>query len=147
MKPRVLVVDDDIEFAELIEFNLGLEGCDSFAAHTGVKGLRAAKAELPDAILLDVMLPDLDGLSVCQILNSQPTTRDIPVFMLTALDESWAETRKAKARYAGFFTKPVDLKVLRERVHAAAQEHFEQAASHPGRKDAIRNLTGENWGR
>src|SRR5882762_2159656 len=114
MKPRVLVVDDDVEFVQLIEFNLGQDGCESFTAYTGVHALRVARTELPDVILMDVMLPDLDGLAVCEILNSQPSTRDIPVFMLTALDQSWTQTRKSKARYARFFTKPVDLKALRE---------------------------------
>ena len=120
------MVDDDIEFAELIEFNLGQEGWECLTAHTGVHALRIARAELPDLILMDVMLPDLDGLSVCEILNSQPLTRDIPVFMLTALDQSWAETRKTKARYAGFFTKPVDLKGLRASVRTVADERLAQ---------------------
>jgi len=129
MKPRVLVVDDDIEFAELIKFNLTQEGCESFAVHTGIHALRAARAELPDVILMDVMLPDLDGLSVCEILNSQALTRDIPILMLTALDQSWTETRKSKARFARFFTKPVDLKILRDSVRTVAWEHLVHARS------------------
>jgi CheY-like chemotaxis protein len=122
MKPRVLVVDDDTEFVQLIEFNLKQAGCDSLMAHSGVQALRIARAELPDVILMDVMLPDLDGLSVCEILNSQPSTREIPVVMITALDESWTQTRKSKARYAGFFTKPIDLKALRDTVRSAADQ-------------------------
>ncbi len=75
----------------------------------------------PDVILVDIMLPDLDGLSVCEILNSQPSTRDIPVIIVSALNQSWIETRKSKARFARFFTKPVDLKLLRETVRTAAE--------------------------
>jgi DNA-binding response OmpR family regulator len=123
------VVDDDVEFVELIQFNLGQEGFESFTAHTGVHALRIARAQLPDVILMDVMLPDLDGLSVCEILNSQLSTRDIPVFILSALDQSWAQTRKAKARFAGFFTKPVDLKILRESVRTAARERLAQVCA------------------
>jgi CheY-like chemotaxis protein len=129
MKPRVLVVDDDREFAQLIQFNLGQEGCESLAAHTGVNALRVARAESPDVILMDLMLPDMDGLSVCEILNSQPSTQDIPVFILSALNESWTQTRKSKARFVRFFTKPVDLKLLRESVRTAARERLEQVRS------------------
>jgi DNA-binding response OmpR family regulator len=129
MKPRVLVVDDDLDFVELIEFNLRQDGCESLVAYTGVQALRIARTQLPDIILLDLMLPDLDGLSVCEILNSQPSTHDIPVFILTALNRAWTETRKSKAQFARFFTKPVDLKVLRESVRTVAWEHLIQARS------------------
>ncbi len=121
MKPRILVVDDDIEYAQLLKFTLDQEGCESLLVHNGVHALRMARAELPDVILVDIMLPDLDGLSVCEILNSQPSTRDIPVIIVSALNQSWIETRKSKARFARFFTKPVDLKLLRETVRTAAE--------------------------
>src|SRR5882762_177649 len=121
MKPRVLVVDDDIEFAQLLRFSLDQDGCESLLVHNGVHALRIARAELPDVILVDLMLPDLDGLSVCEILNSHPSTRDIPVIIVSALNQSWIETRKSKARFARFFTKPVDLKLLRETVRTAAE--------------------------
>ena len=127
MKPKVLVVDDDVEYAQLLKFNLDLEGCESLVVHNGVHALRIARAQLPDVILVDVMLPDLDGLSVCEILNSQPSTRDIPVIIVSALNQSWVETRRSKARFTRFFTKPVDLKLLRETVRravsAAAELH------------------------
>lgn len=135
MKPKVLVVDDDIEFAALIRFNLGQEGFESLAVHTGVHALRAARAELLDVIVLDVMLPDLDGLSVCEILNSNPRTRDIPILILSALDESWAETHKRKARFTRFFTKPVDLKVLRQSVCTAAWDHLLRSSTQPAQKE------------
>ena len=122
MKPKVLVVDDDVDYAQLIAYNLERQGCEAFPVHNGVQALRAARAELPDVILLDLMLPDLDGLSVCEILQAQPSTRDIPVLVVSALDEAWAETRKTKARAAHYFTKPVDLKVLAESVLTACQE-------------------------
>jgi CheY-like chemotaxis protein len=129
MRPRVLVVDDDVEFAQLLRFNLELDGCESLLVHNGVHALRMARAQLPDVILVDIMLPDLDGLSVCEILNSQPSTRDIPVIIVSALNQSWVETRKSKARFTRFFTKPVDLKVLRETVRSAAKAMAELHAA------------------
>jgi CheY-like chemotaxis protein len=125
MRPRVLVVDDDVEYAQLLRFNLELDGCESLVVHNGVHALRTARAQLPDVILVDVMLPDLDGLSVCEILNSQPSTRDIPVIIVSALNQSWVATRKSKARFTRFFTKPVDLKILRETVRAAIRMALE----------------------
>jgi DNA-binding response OmpR family regulator len=127
MKPRVLVVDDDAEFTELIQYNLKQRGWEILSANTGLQGLRVARAGLPDVILLDVMLPDLDGLSVCHILNSQPSTRDVPVFIISALDETWAGTRKSLARITYFFRKPVSLAVLAERVQSAFAERQSQA--------------------
>ncbi len=118
MKPKVLVVDDDAEFTELIRYNLQQRGWEI--------GLRLARAGLPDVILLDVMLPDLDGLSVCQILNSQPSTSDVPVFIISALDIVCAGTTKSPARFAWFIRKPVSLAVLAERVQSAFAERQAQ---------------------
>src|SRR2546423_3443989 len=92
MKPRVLVVDDDIEFAQLLRFSSDQDGCESLLVHNVAHALRIARAELPDVILIDLMLPDLDGLSVCEILNSQPSTRNIPVIIVSALNQSWIES-------------------------------------------------------
>ncbi len=122
MKPKVLVVDDDLEFAELIDFNLSRRGCDILVARDGMQALRMARAELPDVILLDILLPDLEGYTVCEILGAQPSTRDIPVFFLSALHESWAKSRRARARFAGYFQKPVDLKLLGESVLSAGRQ-------------------------
>jgi len=127
MRPKVLVVDDHIEFAQLLGFNLEKVGCEVLMAHDGAHALRVARAQLPDVILLDLMLPDLDGLSVCEILNSQPSTRDIPVIIVSALSASWTETRKSNARYTRFLTKPVDLKSLRELVISTALAHHPAA--------------------
>jgi CheY-like chemotaxis protein len=119
MKPKVLLVDDDPEFCELIEFNLKRQGCDVLVAHEGTEALRVARLELPDIILLDVMLPGLNGVSVCEILQHQPSTRDIPVFILSALDPKYVGSKPNKARFAGFFKKPLDLKVLGEKILSA----------------------------
>jgi DNA-binding response OmpR family regulator len=127
MKPRVLVVDDDADFRELLRYNLNQRGWEILSAQTGLQGLRLARADSPDVILLDVMLPDLDGLSVCHILNSQPSTRDVPVIIISALDETWAGTRKSPARITHFFRKPVSLAVLADHVQSAFTERQSQA--------------------
>ncbi len=119
-KPRVLVVDDDPEFVQLIEFNLARLGCGILVAHNGLQALRVARTESPDVILLDVMLPDIEGFTVCEILRAHASTRDVPVFIVSALHESWAS--RTKARFVRYFRKPVDLKLLGESVLSAGEE-------------------------
>jgi CheY-like chemotaxis protein len=114
MRPRILVVDDDPELTELLKFNLERQGCDLSVAHGGIEGLRMARTEMPDLILLDLMLPDLEGLSVCEIFQARPTTRDIPVFIVSALDPSWVKTRRSKAKFAAYFRKPIELNLLKQ---------------------------------
>lgn len=122
MKPKVLIVDDDQEFVQLLEFTLEREGCEIFTATNGVQALHMARSALPDVILLDLMLPDMDGFSVCEILHSQPSTREIPVIVLSGLDWSWASTRKNKVHIAHYFKKPVELNAVVEGVRAATEQ-------------------------
>ena len=129
MTPKVLVVDDDAEFTELITYTLEKQGCRVVAAADGVQGLNQARTELPDVILLDLMLPDLDGLSVFQILRSQPSTRTIPVLIVSALGESWATVRGRAPRYERYLKKPINLKELSRFVHAAASGRMGGSAS------------------
>ncbi len=128
MKPKILIVDDDVEFAQLLEFNLERRGCETRIAYQGMDGLRLARTESPDLILLDLMLPDLGGLSVCEILQNQPSTRDIPVFILSALDQKWAASKSGKAKFAKFFRKPVDQKLLSETIISTCEQ--QQALMH-----------------
>jgi two-component system phosphate regulon response regulator PhoB len=83
-KKRVLVVDDEPDTVELIEFNLTNAGYDIVTAIDGAEALRKARAAEPDLIILDVMLPEIDGLQVCKLLRHDPATAKIPVLMLTA---------------------------------------------------------------
>ena len=117
MKPNVLLVDDDSEFTELIQFNLERQNCRIRVALNGADGLRLANENPPDVILLDLMLPDISGLMLCRILNQHPSTRDVPIFILSALDPSWFESAQ-QARFARFFQKPVGMKKLAESIIA-----------------------------
>lgn len=84
VKPRILVVDDEPDAVELIEFNLRNAGFEVVAALDGEEALKKARAYAPDLILLDLMLPEVDGLEVCKILRRDPATAAIPVMMVTA---------------------------------------------------------------
>ena len=83
-KQRILIVDDEPDTVELIEFNLRAGGYDISTAEDGAEAIRKARQATPDLIILDVMLPELDGLEVCKILRADPATSRIPVLMLTA---------------------------------------------------------------
>jgi len=84
VKPKILVVDDEPDAVELIEFNLRSAGYDVITAADGEEALRKARASIPDLILLDLMLPEVDGLEVCKILRRDPATSALPIVMLTA---------------------------------------------------------------
>jgi two-component system phosphate regulon response regulator PhoB len=82
--PRILVVDDEPDAVELVQFNLKAAGYDVVTAADGEEALHKAKTGLPDLILLDLMLPEVDGLEVCKLLRRDPATAAIPIIMLTA---------------------------------------------------------------
>src|SRR5437868_15121305 len=110
MKPRVLVVDDESDFIELLKYNLGSQGFDILTAINGMEALNAARRELPDVVLVDLMLPDIDGFSVCEILRSQPSTSKVPIIVVSALDGDYVKSRGLQTGVAGCFKKPVDMK-------------------------------------
>ena len=86
-KEAVLVVEDDEHIRELLEYNLTKEGYRVTAVETGEEGLKAARAKLPDLVLLDLMLPEMDGLEVCRALRRDAKTQHVPVVMVTAKGE------------------------------------------------------------
>jgi DNA-binding response OmpR family regulator len=115
MTPRILIVDDEGDFVELLQYRLAGLGCEFIVASDGVQALSQARLMKPDLILLDILLPDLDGLSVCEILRRQPATKKVPIIFVSAL--SGAITRCTASRQADdFFTKPLDLPRLERRI-------------------------------
>jgi DNA-binding response OmpR family regulator len=84
MKPRILVVDDEPDVLDLVTYNLGQAGFQTDTAANGAEALRKARSTTPDLILLDLMLPEMDGLEVCKLLRRDAKTSAIPIIMLTA---------------------------------------------------------------
>ena len=115
MLPRILIVDDEGDFIELVKFRLANLGCEFLVAADGVHALSQAREGKPDLILLDILLPDLDGLSVCEILRRQPSTKKIPIIFMSALS-SEVTKRSAAMNAEDFFTKPLDLNRLEKRI-------------------------------
>jgi two-component system phosphate regulon response regulator PhoB len=86
-KERILVVEDEADLAEVITYNLKREGFSVTTARTGLEGLRRAREDRADIVLLDLMLPDVDGIEVCRRLRRDPLTNRLPVIMVTAKGE------------------------------------------------------------
>ncbi|MBN2232773.1 MAG: response regulator [Deltaproteobacteria bacterium] len=92
-KKKILVVDDEPDFASIVKTNLESEGFTVNVAFNGVEGLEKVKADRPDAIVLDVMMPEKDGYQVCAELKGDPQYADIPIVMLTAVASHVSSTR------------------------------------------------------
>jgi two-component system alkaline phosphatase synthesis response regulator PhoP len=115
MVPRILIVDDENDFIELLQYKLAGHGYDLIVANDGVHALSQARTLKPNLILLDILLPDLDGLSVCEILRRQPSTKKIPIIFMSALTGDITK-RTASMQAEDFFTKPLDLNRLEKRI-------------------------------
>jgi DNA-binding response OmpR family regulator len=113
---KILVVDDDDRVREMIEFRLSLFGYEVVQAANGQEGLVAVRREQPDLILLDVMMPELDGFQVCRRLKHDEATKGIPVVMLTAKAEAKDVTRAFESGADDYVVKPYDPAVLQAKV-------------------------------
>ena len=115
MVPRILIVDDEHDFIELLQYKLAGHGYELIVANDGVHALSQARTQKPNLILLDILLPDMDGLSVCEILRRQPGTKKIPIIFMSALTGDITK-RTATMQADDFFTKPLDLNRLEKRI-------------------------------
>lgn len=117
-KGQILIVEDDRPLAEVLEYNLRQEGYETVVAHDGQDGLHQARLRTPDLMLLDLMLPMVDGLEICRRLRADPVTRGILVLMLTAKGEETDEVVGFAVGTDDYVAKPFSVKVLMERVRA-----------------------------
>src|SRR6516225_9503800 len=117
-KQTILIIEDERALVEVLTYNLRKEGFEVQAATDGQDGLRRAQTTLPDLIVLDLMLPVVEGLEVCRVLKSGARTRDIPLLMLTARSEEVAEIVGFQMGADDYVTKPFKIKPLIQRVKA-----------------------------
>ena len=120
---RILVVEDDDNILELIRFNLGQEGYAAVAARSSEEALRIMNQTTVALILLDIMLPGIDGLALCRILKSNVLTRGVPIIMLTAKGEEADIVTGLERGAEDYVTKPFSIRVLIARVKAVLRRH------------------------
>jgi two-component system, OmpR family, response regulator RpaA len=130
--PRVLVVDDDPAILELVCVNLEMSGYEVIEAPDGTKGQALALQLRPDLIVLDLMLPQVDGLTICQRLRRDERTAEIPILLLTALSQTKDKVGGLNAGADDYLTKPFELEELLARVRALLRrtDRIPQAAKH-----------------
>ncbi len=117
-KEKILVVDDEEDILELIRYNLAKEGYQVSTATSGEEALTKARQEMPDLILLDLMLPGLDGLDVCRELKKQPNTSQISIVMVTARTEDVDVVTGLELGSDDYITKPFSPRVVLARIKA-----------------------------
>jgi len=115
-KETILIVDDEEDVLELVRYNLGKSGYNTETATTGEEALAKARAKLPDLVILDLMLPGIDGLGVCKKLKSDAKTEHIPIIMLTAKGEEVDIVTGLELGADDYVTKPFSPKILIARV-------------------------------
>ncbi len=118
MNNKILVIDDDTSINELIKVNLELGGYNVVQAYDGIKGFALAKQELPSLIILDVMMPEVDGFTVAKRVRENPSTKDVPIIMLTALSQLNDKANGFNIGVDDYLVKPFEIEELLMRVKA-----------------------------
>ena len=139
-KPKILIVEDDRSLAEVLEYNLTSSGYDTICASDGQDALNQAKLKLPDLVLLDLMIPVVDGLEVCKHLRASSETRDIPIVMLTAKGEETDELVGFSIGADDYVVKPFSVKVLLERIKSLLRRRINNHNS-GGETTTLRGVT------
>src|SRR5688572_16053801 len=113
---KILVVDDEKDIVEMISFNLRRHGYGVFTAHNGLDALELAEREMPDLIILDLMMPGVDGMEVARRLKADPRLSQIPLVMLTARSEETDVVVGLTVGADDYVTKPFSMKILLARL-------------------------------
>ncbi len=149
-KKRILVVEDEEDILALVHYNLAKEGYEVVCVTSGEDGIDAARERSPDVIVLDLMLPGIDGLEVCRTLKRGEKTRRIPILMLTARGEEADIVTGLELGADDYVTKPFSPRVLVSRIRAVLRRfseglednesavlRFEDLLIHPGRNEVL----------
>ncbi len=124
-KPVILVIEDDPDLTRVLSYNLRQDGYEVYCATDGREGLRQAQLFIPEVIILDVMLPLIDGFEVCRKLRSDPATANVSIMMLTAKSEESDQIVGLSLGADDYVTKPFSVKVLLERIKALRRRRAE----------------------
>jgi two-component system phosphate regulon response regulator PhoB len=127
-KPKILVVEDDRSLASVLEYNFSSNGYDVFVSNDGQDAINQARLRLPDLVVLDLMVPVIDGLEVCKTLRSESATRNTPIIMLTAKTEESDELVGFSVGADDYVSKPFSVKILLQRVKSLLRRNDREKA-------------------
>lgn len=116
MRTKILIVDDNSEYLELLRLNFKRAGFSVATANNGVEALKKARTAAPDVILLDLVLPELDGFAVCEFLRRSRATAALPIIVLTGLTSEFTRYAGMEAGATDFVTKPINPRELIAKV-------------------------------
>lgn len=117
-KYKILLVDDEVDILEFISYNLEKEGYKVYTAQNGVEAIKVAEKKVPDLIILDVMMPEMDGIAACEEIRKIPSLQSCVIAFLTARGEDYSQIAGFEAGADDYITKPIRPKVLVSRVKA-----------------------------
>jgi DNA-binding response OmpR family regulator len=129
--PTVLLVDDELDVLELLEFNLRQGGFSVLTARSGPVAIDLAQAHRPDLILLDLMLPELDGMSVCELIRQCPLTAHIPIIMLTAWGTEQSRVLGLELGADDYVQKPFSPRELVLRIRKRLEDRLPRQTAVP----------------
>ena len=129
-RTKILIVEDEKDIVELVHYNLEKEGYSVTAVSSGEDALKALERDLPALIVLDLMLPGMDGLETCRLIKQEPKTKNIPIIMLTAKSEESDVIVGLKLGADDYVTKPFSPKILMARIKAVLRRTAEKQVSH-----------------
>ena len=115
-KGKILVVDDEINITQILQFSIGAEGYEVITAQNGEEAIDKAKREQPDLIILDIMMPRIDGYEACRILKANPLTKNIPVVLLTAKGRDIDKRLGQEVGAIDYIVKPFSPNKLIDRI-------------------------------
>lgn len=124
-KQTILVVDDEQDLLDLIEYNLRKEGFQVLKAENGQEGIRVAKEHRPNLVLLDIMMPKMDGIETCETMRNNPDLKHIPIIFLTARGDEKTEVEGLDKGADDFITKPISTTKLLSRIKAVLRRFDE----------------------
>ena len=130
---KILLVDDEPDILEIVSYNLLNEGYQVITAENGIEAVKKAKKELPQLVILDVMMPEMDGIEACELIRKDPNLKHVVITFLTARGEDYSQLAGFDAGADDYITKPIKPKVLISKVKALLRRFREEDV-----KDAVK---------
>ncbi|MCX5781836.1 MAG: response regulator [Elusimicrobia bacterium] len=123
---KILIIDDDPEILDLLKLYFKAVNYEVIESEEGLRGLELARTQLPDLIILDILLPEISGLKMCRILKRDKETKNIPIMILTALTDEETKIESLKSYADAFISKPIDKKAIIDKVNELLTKNEEK---------------------